>query len=503
MPQFSQFQMYDGQSWSGLTTVNHLAAIYQAKPQKATEIMRRVHMTMNQGTDLDTALTDVKVTTLPTNDDFTWELMGAGTKNLPLVEARLTPTGSAVAAGDQPGLGVTSFYMVYNEPYFHDENIIVGHRNELFPLQIQADPQQDGTNWVYEVKLITGDPTLFVPVEELAANTRWSREWSLVEDTLSKKGGGISFESPFGMRNGFSMIRMQHTMAGNMINRPFATAFKVNDPKTNTNKTFTMWMQYEDFVFDQTFRAEKNKMLMFARSNRGQNGEYYNIGKSGHFKKQGAGVRQQMETANTEFYSTFDIEWLSNVLLDLSEGKISTDNRAFVAKCGERGAVQFGKSLEAFSSLFVPVHTENRIYKTSENGGMPGVKKAYGFGGQFVEYIAANGVSFKVSVDSMYDDRTRNKILHPDGGVAESYRYDIFDIGTTDGAPNIEKFYVKGEEDIWGYEPGLRDPFSPSGGKNHIMSHANDGYVVHRGTSCAVAVYDPSRTASFIPNILY
>jgi hypothetical protein len=430
--------------------------------------------------------------------------MGSGTKNIPLIEARLTQAGSAVAAGDTPGIAITSFYMVFGEKYFTDENIIVGHKNELYSLQIQQDPVQDGTNWVYEVKLITGDLDLFVPVEELAAGTRWSRDWSLVEDTLSKKGGGFNFESPFGMKNSFSMIRMEKTAAGNMINRPFATKFNVLDPTTNSLKAFTMWMQYEDWVFDIEFRAEKNKLLMFARSNRSANGEYFNIGKSGHIKKQGAGIRQQMEVANTEFYSTFDMDWLANVLMDLSEGKIGTDKRRFAARCGERGAMQFSKKLEQYANLFTPVYTmeQGRIFKSSNNSGMPGVKKTYGFGGQFTEYIAGNGIEFAVSVDSMYDDRVRNKVFHPDGGVAESYRYDIFDIGTSNGAPNIEKFQVKGMEDIWGYEPGLRDPFSPSGGRNHIMAHANDGYKVHRAFQAGVAVYDPSRTASLIPNLL-
>ena len=48
----------------------------------------------------------------------------------------------------------------------HTKHIIVGHKNELYSLQIQSEPVADGTNWMYEVKLITGDPDLFVPVEE-------------------------------------------------------------------------------------------------------------------------------------------------------------------------------------------------------------------------------------------------------------------------------------------------------------------------------------------------
>jgi len=127
---------------------------------------------------------------------------------------------------------------------------------------------------------------------------------------------------------------------------------------------------------------------------------------------------------------------------------------------------------------------------------------ALGYGGQFLDYMGPNGIRFSIMVDSMYDNRTRNKILHPDGGVAESYRYDIMDIGTTNGEPNIQKVYVKGSENIWGYEPGLRDPFSPEG-KMSIMAHATDGYTIHRASQCGAIVYDPSRTKSLIPNILW
>ena len=57
---------------------------------------------------------------------------------------------------------------------------------------------------------------------------------------------------------------------------------------------------------------------------------------------------------------------------------------------------------------------------------------------QFTEFLAPNGVKVKVEVDAYYDDPVRNKIMHPNGGPAFSYRYDIFDIGTMD-QPNIFK----------------------------------------------------------------
>ncbi len=493
MAKLSQFQMTDAKSWSGLTTKNHIGAIWSAAPQKASNIMTMVHQS-NFGMDLDTYLNQFGVKVLDNEDDFVWELIGTSKKNIPLVEARLTRNGSAIAATDKPGVGASRFFLVFEEQWFTDVHVIVGHKNELYPLSIVNDPEPEGNYWVYEVELISDNSDKYMDTDELVAGRRFSKDWSLVEQTLSKKGGGINFTSPFSMRNQFTMIRMQHQTPGNMISRPFGTMFK-NDK----GQTFKIWTQYQDYQFDHQFRLEKNRGLMFSTSNRKADGTYDNKGKSGFIAKQGAGIRQQMEASNTVFYNNFTIKYLLNVLLDLSENKLSMDQRKFVLKTGERGAVQFHYALEDFSQLFQPLFNEDRMFK-NDGGGLTSL--GLGYGGQFLRYIGPMGIEVSVSVDSLYSDRERNKIYHPDGGVAESYRYDILDVGTSGGEANIQKVMAKGQEDIWGYEPGLRDPYSPTGGRMKFMANAVDGYTVHRACVFGAMVVDPSRTASFIPNIL-
>ena len=492
MSQISPFQMTEAQAWTGLTTKNHLGAIYQTNPQAASKLMTKIHQT-NFGLDLDTYLNQFDPLGLDTDDDFYWDLVGSGKKNVPLIEARIV--GVALTSAGKAGLGVSEFELVFPEQWFSDENIIVGERNELYSMQIKADPTPEGTNWVYRVELITGDPLLFVPFEELSAGKRFSKDWSLVEQTLSKKGGKVNFTSPFRMMNSISMIRMEHTCAGNMVNRPFATMWKDSDG--NTHKT---WTQYEDYQFDMQFRQEKNRLLMFAKANKTAQGTYINKGKSGHIKKQGAGIRQQMESSNTSYYNNFSIKYLTDILVDLSEGKLPGDSREFVLRTGERGAIQFHEALENHSQLFTLSRDNSRIYTGGSIDGMK-VQKAMGYGGQFVTYDGPNGIKVNLSIDALYDDKERNKIMHPNGGVAESYRYDIMDVGTSAGEPNIRKVFVKGEEDGLGYILGLRHPFASDGARN-IMAHSTDGYEVHRWAMCGAMVKDPSRTASLIPSIL-
>jgi hypothetical protein len=122
-------------------------------------------------------------------------------------------------------------------------------------------------------------------------------------------------------------------------------------------------------------------------------------------------------------------------------------------------------------------------------------------GFQFVEFLAPNGVKVQLDVDPYYDDPVRNKVMHPLGGPAFSYRYDIFDIGTT-SEPNIFKVGVKGDEgDMTSYEWGLRNPFTGQKG-NPFMSHDADSATIHKMATLGVCVKDPTRTMSIIPSIL-
>lgn len=105
-----------------------------------------------------------------------------------------------------------------------------------------------------------------------------------------------------------------------------------------------------------------------------------------------------------------------------------------------------------------------------------------------------------MEVDPFYDDPVHNKIQHPLGGPASSYRFDIMDIGSMD-QPNIFLCKIKGQDEIRGYEPGLRNPFTGEANINY-MSHDEDSTTIHKMTTFGVCVLDPTRTMSIIPAIL-
>ena len=495
-----KFQMIGFQHWKGLTKENHLGSIFQLAPQKATNLMVQL-LAFYRGKTLDTFLNQFPTKEFEDDSEYYWDVIGSSRRNIPLIEARDENGNVVTAESANVGAGTVPFYLVFGEDWFADGEYIVGNLNEVYQFRIIAEPRMEGTNAVYKVELAGGN-TVGCPAERLLAGERFSVEAAFVEKEMSRKVGDVRFSSPVSMRNEWSTIRIQHKVEGSMLNKKLAVGIPIMKPAASgyTKSVATMWMHNVDWEVEQQFSEYKNNALAFGRSNRNANGEYMNFGKSGNVIKTGAGLFEQMEVSNTMYYNTFSLKLLEDALYELSAAKLDFGDRYFIIKTGERGAINFHKEvLKTVSgwtqfvldnnSIGVVQKTQSQLHTNSLSAGF-----------QFVEYKAPNGVRVKIDVDPFYDDPVRNKIQHPNGGVAMSYRYDIMYIGTMD-QPNIFKCAIKGQSEYRGYQWGLRNPFTGQM-NNPYMSFDEDSAVVHRMAKLGICVLDPTRTMSLIPAIL-
>lgn len=491
-----KFQTREFSYWKGLTKDNHLGAIFQKAPQKATNLMVQL-LAYQRGKTLDTLLNQFPTREFENDEEYTWEVIGSSRRNIPLLEARDEDGVVVEDNGKMIGAGTAPFYLVFPEDWFADGEFIVGNLNEVYQFRVLGDARMEGTNAVYKVELAGGN-TEGVPAERLLAGEKFSIEAAFVESELSRKVGDVRFNSSVAMRNEFSTIRIQHKVSGNKINKKLAVGIPVVDNGKVT--TMNMWMHYVDYEVEQQFSDYKNNALAFGRSNRNANGEYMNVGKSGVSIKTGAGLYEQMEVANTMYYNQFSLKLIEDALYELSAAKLGMGDRYFLIKTGERGAIQFHKAVlkevSGWSQFTLNGDALGIVQKTQSNLH----SNALSAGFQFVEYKAPNGVRVKIDVDPYYDDPVRNKIQHPLGGPAFSYRYDIMDIGTMD-QPNIFKCAIKGDTEYRGYQWGLRNPFT--GEKNNpYMSFDEDAAVIHKMATFGICVLDPTRTLSLVPAVL-
>ena len=495
MAKLSKFQTMTFSHFKGLTKENHLGSLYQAAPQKATNLMVQL-LAYQRGKSLETYLSQFPTKEFDTDDEYTWEVIGSSRRNIPLIEAR--DADGAVISSGMAGIGTEYFYVVFGEDWFADGNVIVGEKNEIYPLRVLGDVRMEGTNAVYKVELM-GGVTTGMPFAELALGKKFSVEYSPVEKELSRKVGDVRYTSPISMRNEWSNIRIQHKVPGSMLNKKLAVGIPFVD-KNGKKVVHNMWMHHVEYKVDETFSDEKNNVIKYGRSNRNRNGEYMNFGKSGNVIKQGAGLDEQMEISNTIFYNHFSIKLIEDALYQLSASKLGMGDRLFVLRTGEMGAVQFHKAVldtvSGWTQFSIDNSSVNVISKTTSN--LNDNSLSAGF--QFTEFMAPNGVKLKVEVDPFYDDQVRNKVQHPDGGVANSRRYDILYVGSMD-QPNIQLAKVKGEDEYRGYQWGIRNPFT--GQKTNMnMSYDEDSAVIHRMWQGGVFILDPTRTVSIIPAVL-
>ena len=397
-----KFQTGTFTSWKGLTDQNHLGAIYRLAPQKATNLMVQL-LALQRGKTLDTFLSQFPVKEFDDDSDYTWDVVGSTRRNIPLIEARDENGTVITAESGNVGAGTTPFYLVFGEDWFADGEFIVGNLNEIYQFRILGNPRMEGTNAVYKVELAGGN-TLGCPAERLLAGERFSVEAAFVERDLSRKVGDVRFVSPISMRNEWSHIRIQHKVGGAMLDQKLAIGIPTIDNKTGKKSVTTMWMHNVEWEVEQQFSDYKNNALAFGRSNRNGNGEYTNIGKSGGVIKTGAGLYEQMEVANTMYYNTFSLKLIEDSLYELSASKLNMNDRYFLIKTGERGAIQFHKEVLKTVSGWTQFVLDNSSLNVVQKTQSQLHTNALSAGFQFVEYKAPNGVRVKIDVDPFYDD---------------------------------------------------------------------------------------------------
>jgi len=500
----SRFQMVGFQHWKGLTNDNHLGSIFQRQPQAATNLMVQL-LAFYRGKTLDTFLNQFPIKEFENDEEYYWDVIGSARRNIPLVEARDEDGNVVTSSTGNVGSGTAPFYLVFNEDWFADGEVIVGNLNQMYPFRILGNCRMEGTNAVYKVELMGGN-TLGCPAERLLSGERFSIEFAPVEKSLSKKVGDVRFSSPVSMRNEWSTIRISTTVGGNMLDKKLAFGIPMvrNDPSgKQVTDVANKWMHYVDWAVEEQFSEAKNNVEAFGTSNRNANGEYMNFGKSGMAIKTGAGIFEQTEVSNTMYYNSTKgvMKLLLDAIMTLSVSKLAFNDRHFVVKTGEMGALIFNREAKLTTSGWLPMYsTQNPpVYKKIASNINPnGAVSITDY--QVTEWIAPNGVKVTLDIDPFYDDPVRNKIKHPEGGVAMSYRFDIWYIGSMD-QPNIFKCRIKGQSESRGYQWGLRNPFTGQMNNPH-MSFDDDKAVIHRMATLGTCVLDPTRTMSLIPSIL-
>jgi hypothetical protein len=496
-------------AWApNVTKKTHITSVFGTKTQKVPGMMVQL-MAFKYGNTLDTMLSKLPVKEFENGEEYIWDVIGSTDRVIPLVECRdengvvvTSSTTTNVGAGTQP------FYLVFNEHWFFDGETIEGNLGNRYPLRILGDAREEGSNYVYKVETM-GGITDGVPAERLLPGEMFSYGAAFVEGGLSRKVGGIRHAVPVTMRNEWSHIRIHHKVSGDMMDDKLAIAIPINEPVNGGYKTrmVSAWMLNVDFEVEKTFRDYKNYAWAWGRGNRNKNGEYLNIGKSGDAIRTGAGLYEQIEMGNIYYYNDFSLKLIENALYDLFAGKEDFKDRKVTIRTGEKGGMLFQKAAltdgSGWRSMFDFNGDALGLISKTTNAAAPHGGALRVAVPQVTEFVAPMGVAITLEIDQSYDNINHSgyKIMHPLGGPASSYIFDILDLGSS-VSPNIQKCKIKGHpEEARGYESGFRNPFTGAWDNDH-MSNDEDAAVIHKYADNGIVVWDPTRTMRIMPDIL-
>lgn len=472
-------QVSYAKSWAGLTTDNHLYAIYQNEPQLASDIVTEVFNKMGYS-GLDNFLSKYPVKIMDHDGEYEWMLKGDDRKAIKIVS--YSAAGSA--SETRPGLNQSTFQIIVEERWFTQSDVLQFDDKE-YMVRVMSDGYADGTNWVYDVQSM--DPTLnsFIPPALMTAGRKVSKSYNAVTNTLNDEYSQSQFTSHFKLRNKFSTLSKEQVVPGNMHDRPLLIKM------TYDGKSFTTWTRWQDIVTDYQWKKEKANNLMFSKINTKSDGSVATKARNGFPIIQGAGLRQQISPSYKFYYNTLTLDYLFEVALNLSINILPEDQREFLLLTGERGMIKFHELIQDKVHLFQPLDSK-RVFGSGQN---------LGFGGQYKSFLGPQGIKYTIAHMPEYDDPIDNRLPHPEGGYVENYRMTIMNVGTTDGQPNIQKVMPRGAEKKW-YIPGSVDP--TRGPQNGGMGASKvDGYSIHYMTAQGIMLRNPLSAAELIPNVSY
>ena len=507
--QLGKFTMQHFDAWApNITKKTHISSIFGSKTQKVNGLMVEL-MAAKYGKTLDTMLSGLPTKEFESGDDYVWDVTGSTDRVIPLVECR-DENGVVVDANhtDNVGAGTQPFYLVFDEHWFFKGETIEGNLGNKYPLRVLEDAREEGSRYVYKVETMAGI-TDGVPSERLMPGEQFSYGAAFVEGGLSRKVGGIRHAIPATLRNEFSHIRIHHKVSGDMMDDKLAISVLVNKGQGVKPTPVNSWMLNVDFELEKTFRDYKNYAWAWGRSNRNKNGEYTNYGVSGDVIKTGDGMYQQLENGgNTIYYNDFSLKLIEDALYNLFAGKADFNERNVTISTGEKGGMLFQKAALAdgsgWKSMFEFDGVQLGLMKKAQNNAAPWGGAISVAAPQVTEFIAPMGIKITLDIDQSKDNINHSgyKIMHPLGGPASSYIFDILDLGSSVN-PNIQKCKVKGMPDeIRGYEAGMRNPFTGAWNNDH-MSNDEDAATIHKMVpKMGIVVWDPTRTVRIMPDIL-
>lgn len=377
------------------------------------------------------------------NEVYRWYLRGSEYKCLRSVE-------NLELNNPTPGLGRQTFRIKLDDNYFMHPDVLLGEDPD-YALEVLEGPIQDGTGYIYTVRLQTDDTNKFFPPALLAPGKEFTKAWTTVQQEFNDQFGTQQYGTMFQLESQTSAFAQQFTMTDKAIRDGGRVSMNFYYTDRNGNeKTATKFMTMaEAKMNDELYMSMEAQMNYGERSTNMSTTDNY-------WKKTGPGIRQILRDGHTEYYSgTLTEQRLQDYLMDIFFSRVDENNRKITVMTGTMGSMMFHEMLAANARSFLTVDT-HYIEKVKSS------PRHLSYGAQFTHYQGPEGIEVTVMKNPMYDSTRYCKRMHPDypDRPIDSWRMTFLDFGMSGGEDNIQMLKVK-DTYRYGYQAGTVGPMGP------------------------------------------
>ena len=367
---------------------------------------------------------------------YTYPVMGRDNK------ASIT-ADSMYQAGDKPGIGHSSFYLILDDNWIKRFYTIESERG--IQAYVQDDPEPNPTGgYKYKCQLDPAGPKDFCPVDQLAQGVKWISINTAVAESESRTTES-TMAMPGMFKNQMGFMRTGMSWAGNAANKVMRITAKTDKGETN------FWMDFAMWQFEKKWLEDCEHYYWYSRYNRLADGsiplkDLY----TGKVIPRGSGLLEQIGNKGT--YSRLTYNTLSNKVGDALFGQQDSGNMTITLMTGTGGRREIDNAMKERGATLLT------DFRGVADKFVTGTGHNLMLGGFFDGFYHIDGYTIKVKHNPIFDIGRRAMVspLHPESGLPlESYRMVFIDDNDVDGAPNIQHVAQKGRSFRHGVIKGL------------------------------------------------
>lgn len=400
-----------------------------------------------------------------------------------------------------PGRGGAEFRIVLDKGWMQEPDVLQLEDNRFPFLEIVGEPTQVGQGWVYTVRMQSSDPAAFINPELLKIGRRLMHVSTSIATEMNDKYGTTQYQSQLDLECQIGAFARDFKITDKVIRKEIAARKKKGQKdvhstgysfdirqggKTIKNGAF-ITMAEAKLLNDVEMDREVSMVFGQASIRADYSGAY--------IKRTGPGWRELAKDGHILYHNgSLTASMLEDYLHNIFLQRISSENRDIVIDTGEGGMRLFHQLLSSEANSFMTLDTI-RLRNVDGIGGNRGIS----FGAQFIEFQAINGIRVRLKYNPMKDNHKYCFRTHPDNPryTIDSFRFDIYDFGTSDGETNMQ-MVIEDNVESYSYTCGMIDPKTGPVKDGSKVSSFNKGVAFERELSGGLWVKDTSRIGSII-----